>query len=87
MMDMTPDERMMMEDHKIFWDGLFEKGLAMVTGPVLDPKGPYGFGIIVARSLEDAAAILKDDPAQKIGSYEIYPMLAIFPAVKCNLTE
>lgn len=78
-MDMTSVERAIMEDHKIFWNGLFEKGVAMVTGPILDPKGAYGFGIIAARSLEDAAEILKGDPAQQISAYEIYPMLAIFP--------
>lgn len=81
MMDMTPAERTIMEDHKNFWNELFEKRVAIVTGPELDPAGAYGFGIITAQSLEEAEAILKDDPAQQIASYEIHPMLAIFPTV------
>ena len=43
--DMTEAERELMERHAAYWRSLLDKGLVLVFGPVLDPKGPYGAGI------------------------------------------
>jgi uncharacterized protein YciI len=75
-MDMTDDERRIMDEHSRFWKVLLSNGQAVVTGPVLDPKGTYGFGVIVASSIEDAFSLLKDDPAREISEYEICEMIA-----------
>ena len=77
--DMSDDEKQLMQKHSEFWKVLLDNEKAIVTGPVLDPKGAYGFGIVIAESEEEACLLLKDDPAQKISKYEIYQMLASLP--------
>jgi len=78
-MDMSEDEKRIMNEHIVFWKTLLQNGQGIVVGPVLDPKGTYGFGVIIADSLEDACSLLENDPAQKISKYEIYPMQALVP--------
>ncbi len=82
--DMSDEEKIIMQQHSEFWRELLDSGKAVVTGPVLDPEGAYGFGIIIAGSVEDAELLLKDDPARKISSYRIYEMLASLPSKKQN---
>ena len=41
-MDMTESERKVMGKHVTYWTALRDKGLAIVFGPVLDPKGVLG---------------------------------------------
>jgi hypothetical protein len=38
-MDMTESERKVMGEHVTYWTALRDKGIAIVFGPVLDPKG------------------------------------------------
>ena len=47
-LDMKPDERSIMEKHVAYWTDKAIKGIAIVFGPVLDPKGVYGVGIYKA---------------------------------------
>ncbi len=37
--DMTEAERNVMQEHAIYWKGLIDRRIAIVFGPVLDPKG------------------------------------------------
>lgn len=78
--DISDEERKIMDQHSQFWNSLFANQKAIVTGPVLDPKGAYGFGIIIANTIEEADLLMRGDPAQRISKYEIYEMLAVFPA-------
>jgi hypothetical protein len=53
-------------------------GVAVVFGPVADPKGPWGFGVIRVKSEEQMRKLVEHDPADlaRIGaSYEVLPML------------
>ena len=75
-MDMSDAEKRIMKEHSGFWDSLLASGQGVITGPILDPKGAYGFGVVIASSLDDAILLLKDDPAQEIGKYEVYQMMA-----------
>jgi hypothetical protein len=75
---MTEDEHSLMQTHGLFWKKLVDEGTAVVVGPVLDPKGP--FGMAVARLLDEKAAraLTLTDPVITAGKgfkYEIYPML------------
>jgi len=81
-MDMSDDEKQIMGEHTAFWQTLLQSGQGIIVGPVLDPKGAYGFGVVIADSLEDACSLLEKDSAQKISKYEIYPMRALVPAKK-----
>ena len=44
--DMTEAERKAMEEHAIYWKGLIDRGIAIIFGLVLDPKGPWGVAIV-----------------------------------------
>ena len=73
-MDMTPEERAVMTRHVEYWTEKAERGIAVVFGPVMDPRGVYGMGIY---EVEDEAAmqrLLDGDPAKALLSYEIMPM-------------
>jgi len=74
--DMSETEREIMNEHIDYWKGLTDKGIAVVFGPVLDPKGPWGLGIIEAEDEDHANTIAANDPSIKSGlnKIEIYPM-------------
>ena len=77
-MDMTADERAAMQRHIGYWTALLERGTAIVFGPVADPAGPWGLGVIRLRGDEPATDIVNADPAIQAGiglRYETLPML------------
>lgn len=76
--NMTEEEKVIMQSHAEFWDKLLLDGSALVTGPVQDPSGTYGFAIVFADSEDAARELLKDDPAQKLSVYHYCPMLACY---------
>jgi uncharacterized protein YciI len=78
--DMTTEERAIMQQHIVYWRDLMDKGFVLVYGPVLDPKGVYGLGIIEAESEEQVNSFMANDPALQINTYEVYPMMAVVPA-------
>ena len=76
--NMTEEEQEIMRRHSEFWNKLLLEGSALVTGPVQDPNGTYGFAVIFAGSEEEAREMLKDDPAQQLSVYSYFPMLACY---------
>ena len=68
--------------HVEYWKVLTEKGFAIVYGPVFDPNGGYGVGIIEVENDEQLHELTRNDPAAKINTYEIYPMRAVVPKKK-----
>ncbi len=48
-------------------DSLSERGVAIVFGPVADPSGGYGIGVIEAKDEAEMLALQADDPAIKTG--------------------
>jgi hypothetical protein len=44
--DMSEAERKMMQEHVVYWKGRQDKGEVLVFGPVMDPKGSYGMGVV-----------------------------------------
>jgi uncharacterized protein YciI len=77
--DMTEAERAIMQEHVVYWKGLLDKGIAIVYGPVFDPKGGYGIGIVEIDDEEGVQDIMKNDPTMKSGNftYEINNMRAV----------
>jgi hypothetical protein len=77
-MDLTPEERAVMLRHAAYWTSLLERGTAIVFGPVADPAGPWGLGILRLREGESLDILVGDDPAIQAGiglRYETLPML------------
>lgn len=81
--DMTAEERAIMMQHIAYWTELMNKGKVVVFGPVLDPAGIYGMGVVEAESEEVLIDFMNNDPAATINHYEHYLMpRAIMPSVK-----
>jgi uncharacterized protein len=78
MMDMTADEKAIMQKHVAYWTGLLNENIAIVFGPVLDPKGGHGAGVVSVDNEEHLKQIIANDPANGLNQYEYYPMRAIF---------
>ena len=77
--DMTLEERGIMQRHVAYWTDLLKKGKSLVFGPVLDPKGVYGVGVIAVESDEELDSLMANDPANGLNRYEFYPMRAMVP--------
>lgn len=74
--DMSASEREVMERHFAYWEQLTANRIAMVYGPVLDPRGVWGLAILEVQDEHHARAIGMADPAVKSGlcRFEICPM-------------
>jgi uncharacterized protein YciI len=75
--DMTAEERAIMMQHVAYFKDLMDKGMVIVYGPVMDPKGVYGLGVIEVDDEAQVQAIIANDPASQINTYEYYPMRAV----------
>ncbi|HMG83958.1 MAG TPA: YciI family protein [Ferruginibacter sp.] len=76
-LDMTDDERAVMQNHVAYWAPYVQDGTVVVLGPVMDPKGVYGITILKVDSDEHLAKLIAADPANGLNTYEFYPMRAV----------
>ena len=79
--DMSPDEAEMMERHVAYWQDLLSRERALAFGPVLDPEGPWGLGLLDLDDENDARAVAEDDPAIESGvcTYALLPIDLVRP--------
>jgi uncharacterized protein YndB with AHSA1/START domain len=80
MQDMTSDERAVMQAHGQYWQGKLAEGVAIAFGPVADPSGGWGLGILEVRDEAELHALQATDPAIQSDRgfrYESLPMLQI----------
>jgi|RhiMethySRZTD1v2_1073278.scaffolds.fasta_scaffold26158_2 uncharacterized protein YndB with AHSA1/START domain len=76
--DMTENERRVMGEHVVYWRKLLGEGIAVAFGPVADPKGAWGVGIVEVESDATLKRMEAEDPAITSGiglRYEILPMV------------
>src|SRR5882762_8069760 len=78
--DMTPEERAIMQQHVAYWTDLMNKGFVIAYGPVIDPKGVYGLGLVAVDDPAQVNEFIANDPATAINRYEMFPMMAVTPA-------
>ncbi len=78
--DMTAEERETMNQHVAYWKQVMANGKVVVFGPVMDPAGPYGMGIVSANSQDEIQQFMANDPASAILRYEFHPMQAVLPS-------
>ena len=73
-LDMTPAERAIMESHVAYWSEKAAGGIAIVFGPVMDPKGVYGIGVYQVQDEAEMRSLLEHDPAKGLLQYEVLTM-------------
>jgi uncharacterized protein YciI len=74
--DMTEAEAGIMAQHIHYWQGLTDRGTAIVFGPVADPAGVWGLAVVQAESEEDVDALGMEDPAvtSEMSSFQVFAM-------------
>jgi uncharacterized protein YndB with AHSA1/START domain len=78
MVDMTAEERAMMMAHAGYWKEQLAKGSSIVYGPVADPAGGWGLGVVAVASEDELRSLQANDPAILAGRglrYENLPMV------------
>ena len=78
--DMSEDEAEIMGRHAGYWGQLLADRTAVAYGPVLDPAGNWGLGVVEVESEVDVEELRAADPAVASGMCraEILPMAAGF---------
>ena len=74
---MSEPEREAMTAHAAYWRGKLADGVAIAFGPVADPSGGWGVGLVAVADEATLRAFQHDDPAIRadIGlRYEALPM-------------
>jgi uncharacterized protein YciI len=74
--DMSEEEAAIMAQHFAYWERFEQRGQVVVLGPVLDPAGTWGLGVIEGDTEDEMRAIALEDPAVKSGmsTFEVLAM-------------
>ncbi len=75
--DMTSAEAALMQKHVGYWSNLMAQGKVLAFGPVADPRGSYGIGIIQLEENVEPRTLGDNDPVIQAGAgftFEIHPM-------------
>lgn len=77
-MDLSTEERSLMEQHGNYFRELFAAGKVLLFGPVLapPPEGSFGVGVLEVADEAEARQIAENDPTvrAKLNKFAIYPM-------------
>lgn len=73
-LDMTPEERAIMNRHVAYWTEKAQQSIAIVFGPVLDPQGTFGIGVYKVQDEAEMRDLLEHDPANDLLRSEALPM-------------
>jgi len=65
---MTAEEQSAMAGHMEYWQQLLRDGKVVVYGPVADPEGVWGLGVLRAADRAEVLAIAERDPAVTAGT-------------------
>ena len=57
-LDMTNEERLVMQHHVSYWKPYVDSGVVLVLGPVLDPKGGYGIAVVGVDAIQEARDLI-----------------------------
>jgi uncharacterized protein len=72
--DMSQEEGAAMAGHFAFLAEQLANGTLVVAGPVMSPGGAFGMAVLESPSVGEAQELLARDPANAVGSYEVFPM-------------
>ena len=79
-LDMSDEERSVMERHAAYWEPFIASGQMVIFGPVLDTTGSWGLGVVEAEDEDELRAFAAGDPAVTTGTarLEVGELLAGF---------
>jgi uncharacterized protein YciI len=74
---MTTEEQSAMAGHMEYWQRLLRDGKVVVYGPVADPEGMWGLGVLRAADRAEVLAIGERDPSVTAGinTFEVFEIL------------
>jgi uncharacterized protein len=74
---MTPDEQRSMAEHMEYWQQLLREGRVVVYGPVADPEGVWGMGVLRAADRAEVLEIGNRDPSILAGvnTFEVFEIM------------
>lgn len=74
---MTADEQQAMAGHQEYWQTLLAEGRVVVYGPVADPEGVWGLGVLRAADRAEVLAIGEGDPSVIAGvnTFEVFEIM------------
>lgn len=75
---MTPDEQRAMAEHMAYRQQLLDGGRVGVYGPVADPEGVWGLGVLRADDRAAALTIAQRDPSVLAGvnTFDVFEIMA-----------
>jgi uncharacterized protein YciI len=74
---MTDDERATMAEHLTYWEQLMADGKVLVYGPVADPEGVWGMGVMRVADRAEVLEIGERDPSVMSGlnTFEVFEIM------------
>ena len=77
--DMAPAEAAVMGEHGAYWKMQLDADRVLAFGPVSDPAGTWGLGILAVGTRDEALALVERDPAITSGlaRFELHAMDAV----------
>lgn len=75
-MDMTEDERKLMQEHTAYTRSAFDAGKVLIYGPVMARSGAFGMAVFEVKDETEVRQFLENDPTVKAGlnRFEYHPM-------------
>jgi uncharacterized protein len=66
-----------MAGHQEYWQQLLHDGRVVVYGPVADPEGVWGMGVLRAADRAEVLEIAEDDPSVTAGvnTFEVFEIM------------
>ena len=74
---MTPEEGGLMQQHAAYWQEAMARGHVVAFGPVADPAGAFGMGIVDFPGEAEVRAFTDGDPTVRSGrgfSFQVHTM-------------
>ena len=74
--DMDEAEAALMGKHAAYWGDQLKQGKVVVFGPVMDPAGVWGLGVLDTEDETEAHGLVLDDPVIDAGvcTFELHQM-------------
>jgi uncharacterized protein len=75
-MDITPEEKLLMQEHARYTRESFDAGKILIYGPVMAPGGAFGMAVFEVADEAEVRQVLENDPTvlARLNKFEIYPM-------------